>query len=167
MSPRVAAVLATLVLALTGCSSTGGSVERRQPDRLPAVTLAALQGKGSIDLGALRGPAVVNLWASWCAPCREELPEYQSFSQKYAGKVDVVGIDFQETRHDGALELARSTGVTYPLYDDPDGRLRALGLPKLILVDAQGRITHQEYVKITSLGQLERLVEKHLPGATA
>ena len=41
---------------------------------------------------------MINLWASWCAPCRDELPHYQAFAEKYAGKVDVLGIDFQETR---------------------------------------------------------------------
>ena len=55
-------------------------------------------GGQPVDLSALRGPLVINLWASWCGPCREELPHYQAFSKKYAGKVDVLGVDWQDTR---------------------------------------------------------------------
>lgn len=162
--------LAAVLLLLTGCSaggsaagtSTGSGASTRQPDALPDITLAPL-GKGDpVDLGSLKGPMVVNLWASWCGPCRDELPDYQAFAQKYAGKVDVLGVDFQETREDKAEELVRETGVTYPLVKDPDGRLRAIGLPKLVLVDAQGKVAYQEYVKITSVAQLERLVQEHL-----
>ena len=105
---------------------------------------------------------VVNLWASWCGPCRRELPLYQAYAEKYAGKVDVVGIDFQETRPERAKELARETGVKYPLYEDPDGKLRAVGLPKLILLDAKGRVAYEQYVEISSVAQLEKLVAKHL-----
>ena len=116
----------------------------------------------SVDLSTLRGPMVINLWASWCVPCKKELPKYQAFSEKYAGKVDVVGIDFQETRVEAARKLARDTGVQYPLYVDPDGKMRARFMPQLILLDKDGRIAHEMYIEITSVPQLERLVSKHL-----
>ena len=54
------------------------------------------------------------------------------------------------------------SGVTYPLVTDPDGKLRTQALPKLILVDREGRVAHEQYVEITSVAQLERLVETHL-----
>lgn len=163
---RFGPLVVALVLALTlaGCSQE--QVRAKKSDRLPDVTLAALQGGKSLDLSTLRGPMVINLWASWCTPCRKELPQYQAFAEKYAGKVDVLGIDFQETRPAAARELARQTGVKYPLFSDPDGKLRAIGLPKLILLDAQGRVAHEEYVEITSLAQLERLVDTHLEAAS-
>ena len=160
MTFRVVGVLASLVLVLTGCSGAGARAAR--PDRLPAVTLAALEGHGSVDLSTLRGPLVINLWASWCGPCRKELPQYQAFAQKYAGKVAVLGVDFQETRPAAARQLAHDTGVAYPLFTDPDGRLRAAALPKVILVDKSGKIVHEKYAEITSVGQLEALVHDHL-----
>ena len=46
--------------------------------------------------------------------------------------------------------------MDYPLLTDPDGKMRAVGLPKLILLDAKGRVAHEEYVEITSVAQLER-----------
>ena len=149
------------LLALTGCSAST-SARADKSDRLPDVTLGALNGDDTLRLRSLRGPTVINLWASWCMPCRKELPKYQAFSQKYAGKVDVIGIDFQETQPAAARELARQTGVGYPLFSDPEGKLRAIGLPKVILLDERGRVAYEQYVEITSVGQLERLVETHL-----
>lgn len=160
MSPRVVGALAAVVLLLTGCSAKAEPAA--SPGRQPDVTLRSLDGGSSLALSSLRGPAVVNLWASWCGPCRRELPLYQAFAKKYAGKVDVIGIDFQDTQKAKARELILQTGVTYPLYEDPDGVTRARGLPQLILVDGQGHRAFEQYVEITSVAQLEQLVEKHL-----
>ena len=159
---RVVVVGVLAALVLVGCSSEKAAPEKKAASGLPDVTLSALERGAEVELSSLRGPMVVNLWASWCAPCVRELPIYQAFSEKYAGKVDVIGIDFQETRHDAALQLAADSGVEYPLYADPDGELRAIGLPKLLLLDDKGSVAHEEYVEITSLTQLETLVAKHL-----
>jgi thiol-disulfide isomerase/thioredoxin len=105
---------------------------------------------------------VVNLWAQWCAPCKRELPIYQSFFAKHGTDVPVLGVDWQDTQGDLARALASASGITYPLVVDGKPDIRNKLLPKLILVDADGTIAYQEYVEITSLGQLERLVEKHL-----
>jgi thiol-disulfide isomerase/thioredoxin len=157
---RIAGAVGALVLALSGCSSDDEAPKKA--DRLPDVSLSALTTGESVDLASLRGPMVVNLWASWCVPCRRELPLYQAYSVRYAGKVDVLGIDFQETRPDAAQELATESGVKYPLYADPDGALRAVGLPKVILLDEDGRVAYEQYVEITSVAELEKLVAKHL-----
>ena len=158
---RAVAVLAAIVLLLGGCSLSkqGGAAA---VTRLPETTLQPLGEGKPVDLADLRGPLVINLWASWCGPCRDELPQYQAFSQKYAGSVDVLGIDWQDTRTDKAKALIRQTGVTYPLVTDPEGRLRNKYLPKLILIDAQGKVVFEKYVKINSVAQLENLVQKHL-----
>jgi thiol-disulfide isomerase/thioredoxin len=136
---------------------------------LPAVTLPCLGGGPDVDLSTLEGPIVVNLWASWCGPCRHELPFYQAFSEKHGDRVPVLGVDYQDTQPAAALELARDTGVTYPLLADPQGALdgatplpRVAGLPFLALVDGEGRVVHREYVEIESERQLTDLVEKYL-----
>jgi thiol-disulfide isomerase/thioredoxin len=154
-------MIAAVLLLLTGCSSSS-KTGSAQEDRLPDATLQPLDDGEPVDLASLRGPMVINLWASWCAPCRDELPEYQAFAQKYDGKVDVLGVDWQETRASAARKLARDSGVTYPLVTDPDGRLRSQALPKLILLDADGKVAFERYVKIASMAQLEKLVETHL-----
>lgn len=146
-------------------AGTGDPVD----DGLPEVTLPCLGGGPDVDLAALRGPLVVNLWASWCGPCRTEMPVYQAFAEKYAGRVGVLGIDFNDQRVELAMELVRDTGVTFPLLADPGTELIGkgpyagrLGLPVLTLVDADGSVVFSQGLPIKSLDQLEDLVEEHL-----
>jgi thiol-disulfide isomerase/thioredoxin len=131
-------------------------------DRLPAVTLPALGAGPAVDLGAFRGPAVVNVWASWCKPCRRELPIYAAFARKHAGKIAVLGVDFQDSRKDKALAMLRAARADYPVVYDFDGETRPFGLPKLILLGADGKIAYAELVEIKSLAQLEGIVAQHL-----
>jgi cytochrome c biogenesis protein CcmG, thiol:disulfide interchange protein DsbE len=156
---RILVAVLVATLALAGCSSD----PRKAPDhRLPDVSLASLHGGPALGLRSLRGPAVVNLWASWCLPCKRELPIYAQFDRAHRDRVSVIGVDFQETDHDAARRLMERSKVAYPVVADPDGALRAIGLPELVLVDADGTIAYQEYVEIKSLAQLEGIVEKHL-----
>lgn len=160
---RFGAALAAVLLAasLAGCSASakGGP---GASSTLPNVTLAGLGSFPAVDLGTLRGPAIVNLWASWCGPCKSELPIYGAFARAYAGKVKVLGVDFQETSLTGAIDLLKQSRADYPIVTDPDGKTRAIGLPKLILIDASGKIAFQEYVEIRSAAQLQKLVADHL-----
>jgi thiol-disulfide isomerase/thioredoxin len=136
---------------------------------LPKVTLPCLGGGKAVDLSTLRGPLVVNLWASWCAPCRRELPIYQDFAEAYDGRVDVLGIDFNDVQSEAALTLAGESGVTYPQLADPGAELdgagtlgRLLGLPILVLVDRAGKVVFHEPREIKSLDELTDLVAQHL-----
>jgi thiol-disulfide isomerase/thioredoxin len=154
------AVVVTL-LVLSGCSLSkqGGAAA---VTRLPKATLQPFGDGQPVDLADLRGPMVVNLWASWCVPCARELPYYQDFSKKYAGRVDVLGVDWQETRVDRARTLITRAGVTYPLVSDPGGKVRNTYLPKLIMLDRDGKVTYQKSIQIKSLAELEKLVQQHL-----
>lgn len=133
---------------------------------LPDVTLACLGGGPDVDLSQLSGPMVVNLWAQWCGPCREELPHYQRLHEETGGAVQVLGIDYQDTRPAWAIDLLHESGVTYPSLADPSGQLRVplrvRGLPGLVLVDEAGQVVAVEYVVIDSYEQLAGLVEEHL-----
>jgi thiol-disulfide isomerase/thioredoxin len=136
---------------------------------LPAVTLPCFGGGRAVDLSTLRGPLVVNVWASWCGPCRHEMPILQSFHEQYADQVSVLGIDYQDPQTVSAMELARDSGVTYPLLADPQTDLSGAEplpllskLPFLALVDADGRVVHQEFVQIKSEQELVDLANEHL-----
>ncbi len=135
-------------------------------DGLPEVTLPCLGGGPDVELSALRGPMVVNLWAYWCGPCREELPYYQRLHEEASDKVAVLGIDYQDTLPQQALALAAETGVTFPLLADPSAQLRVpfrvRGLPGVLLVDGDGKVTHLEYTVIRSYDELRDLVARHL-----
>jgi len=136
---------------------------------LPPVTLPCFGGGPGVDLGALRGPMVVNLWASTCGPCRREMPILQDFHEEYGDRVRVIGIDYQDVQTEAAMDLVRQTGATYPLLADPQSDLSGAapfpvlrGLPFLALVDAEGRVAHQEFTIIESRQQLVGLVNRHL-----
>ena len=132
---------------------------------LPEVTLPCLGGGPSVRLDSLRGPMVVNLFAQWCGPCRSEMPYYEALHQKARGTVEVVGVDYLDTRPDKALELVRDTGVTYPLLADPGGQLRAdlriRGLPGVVFVAADGSV-QVEFGVVDSYAELRAMTEKHL-----
>lgn len=133
---------------------------------LADLTLPCLGGGPDVDLSALRGPMVVNLWAQWCTPCRTELPIYERLHEEAGDRLKVLGIDYQDTQPKAALELVRDSGVTYPLLADPGSLLEAAyhlrGLPFVLFVDSRGRVTEQQYVAIDSYDQLRDLVAEHL-----
>jgi thiol-disulfide isomerase/thioredoxin len=101
------------------------------------------------QLRALRGhPVVVNLWASWCEPCRFELPFLQREAIARGDKVAFLGINVNDSR-DAARERARQFPMPYPSFEDPRSnifaRYRARGLPTTAFYDARGKlvIVHQ------------------------
>lgn len=144
---------------IADCPQTQGPTAA---DGLPEVTLPCLGGGRDVRIDQLKGPLVVNLFAQWCGPCREELPHYQDFAEQYAGRVAVLGIDWNDTQPDRALQLAADTGVTYPLLADTEPAIRGQVLPRVLLIDESGDIVHDEAVEITSVAQIEDLVTEHL-----
>jgi thiol-disulfide isomerase/thioredoxin len=94
------------------------------------------------ELRQLRGrPVVVNIWAAWCGPCRDELPVFQDVSVAYGKRVAFLGVDLRDERA-AAQRLLRRFPVSYPSVEDPDGRLfQDLGLqgvPSTLFYDARG-----------------------------
>jgi cytochrome c biogenesis protein CcmG, thiol:disulfide interchange protein DsbE len=132
-------------------------------DGLPEVALQCLGQGPDVRLAGLRGePTLVNVWASWCAPCRGELPMLQRASD--AG-LRVLGVDLLD-RPDAALRTLESLGVTFPSVSDPDGRLRAeLGLaatPTTLFVTADGEVVHTKFGAFASAAELSSLAGQYL-----
>ena len=145
-------------------TTTGASVDEGLPD----VTLPCLGGGRDVALSGLRGPMVVNIWASWCGPCRTEMPALQQFHERYADRVPILGIDYEDVQVGAAFELVRETGVTYPLLADPQSALQGagpfpgrMGLPLFAFVDEQGRATVVAG-GVDSVEELVGLVDVHL-----
>ena len=151
---RPTAALGALAVVVAACGGGGGDSRATLPD----LTLPALHdGAPALDVGALRGPAVVNLWATWCQPCRKELPAFQEVS---AARPDVrfVGVDIAEDAGK-ARDFLADLGITFDQYLDDRGELTdALGtavLPVTIVVDADGKVA-TEHVGPMSVGDLEQ-----------
>lgn len=166
----LALLLASLLaLALGACDAGGDPEPAALPAPLPQVTLSGFDGGPDVDLGAARGPMVINLWASWCGPCRQEMPLLQSFHERYGDEVALLGIDFQDQQPGAAADLVAETGVTYDLASDPDGAISGQGpfphprgLPYLAFVNEAGEVTHVQAVRIHSVAELVAMVDEHL-----
>ena len=186
---RAAVPLLALLPALAGCApggdgGGGGAAPQdgptaialepcpEQPDReargaesLPPLVLEC-PGGGTLDLGRAPGvPAVVNLWASWCGPCREELPVVQQFADQAGDQVSVLGV----ISRDGEMQansFAEDAGATFPGAFDGEGALMdelgLRGLPYTYLLDADGGIAHVQVGPVHSTDELRSLVTEHL-----
>jgi thiol-disulfide isomerase/thioredoxin len=119
---------------------TTADIGQPAPDlRLPLV------GGGEQDLAAYRGrPIILNYWATWCEPCRAEMPVFERAQQQYRDQgLVVLGVNYLE-RDDQILAFEQEVGVTFPSLVDRTGevtrRWRATGLPTTFLIDRQGII---------------------------
>lgn len=156
--------LATLDRRVCEALQDGPRLEAMPPDEL------ACLGSGvqvPADTGDGR-PTVVNLWASWCAPCVREMPALQAAFARTSGAVRFVGIDTEDELA-SAAGLLDFTGVTYEQRNDPDARvraaLRAPGLPVTVVYDARGREVARRLGEIQP-GWLEQaLVDAGVPPA--
>lgn len=133
---------------------------------LPDITLACLGGGRAVDLAGLRGPAVLNFWAQWCAPCRREAPIFQATHRDLDGDVSVIGVDWMDPRPGAAIALADELGLTYPQLADPEGRTRAdlgvSGLPFTVFVDADGSVAGVHNGEIDDEQELADLIAEEL-----
>lgn len=122
----------------------GAALARGDTPLAPAVTLPAFDGP-RLNLTTLRGhPVVLNFWASWCVPCREEAPLLETIWTEYGRRgVIVLGVDTQDLATPARGFLAKY-GITYRNVRDPDGSVSRLfgatGVPETFFISADGRI---------------------------
>ncbi|AYF31181.1 alkyl hydroperoxide reductase [Micromonospora tulbaghiae] len=134
-------------------------------DQLPDLTLNCFTGGTPVSLRDVKGPAVINVWASWCPPCRKELPAFQRLSERADGRFQVIGVNSRDSRG-GAQSIGEDYGVDFPmLLDQGDAFQRALGrnaFPLTVLVDADGRIRHTDATGALDDARLAALLQRHL-----
>ncbi|RKE19685.1 TlpA disulfide reductase family protein [Streptomyces sp. TLI_171] len=180
-----AAVGAAIALALAGCSSSGsasseggvgfvtgkgGIATAAVGERVdaPDITGTALDGNGSLKLSDYRGKVVVlNIWGSWCSPCRAEAKGLQATSEKYAGQVQFLGINTRDTDPANAVAFEKNFGVTYPSIYDPDGAqilkfpkgsLNPQSIPTTIVIDKDGKLAARA-MRAMSAEDLDKMLE--------
>ena len=160
----VAAAVAAAVVAATG-EKPAAPKSAAPPEREAAAALAGApaplaaihdQSNELLDggpeafekrLAALKGyPVVVNMWGSWCGPCRDEFPYFQSQAIEQGKQVAFLGVDGQDPESE-AREFLEQFPVAYPSYKDPDleiaAVIKAVGpFPATVFYDRRGQITH-------------------------
>ncbi len=143
-----ALVLALLSLAALVPARTAARVGARPPSfALPAVVGGPTRGRFRIDEHLGRNPIVVLFWATWCAPCRQEMPFYQSLLERHrAAGLQVVAVSMDDTSTiTQAGPAARRLGVRFPVLSDLDTRVSSQMNPRRaapfsVWVNRQGRI---------------------------
>lgn len=144
----LAAALVALLAAACGGSSgetgasggAGAATLPSSPTELPDLDYAGYTQL----LQELHGtPLVVNVWASWCGPCRDEAPTLARAAETYGDRVQFLGVDVLDARQD-AVEFIRASGWTYPSVFDLDGEIRdglgLLGQPVTLFYDGSGTL---------------------------
>ena len=137
----VLAVVGLLGYGLLSKGATGVALGEAAPDG----PLPRLEGKGTGSLADYRGRWVlVNFWASWCIPCRQEAPALEEFQREHGGpRFTVLGIDTRDLSGDGQ-KFARQYGLTYPQLRDGDGQrahdFGTTGVPENFLIDPRGKL---------------------------
>jgi cytochrome c biogenesis protein CcmG, thiol:disulfide interchange protein DsbE len=138
------ALLVWKVAHQTGSHNVAAEIRKGETPAAPDFTLPRLDGSGKLSLAAFDGkPRVVNFWASWCGPCRDEAPLLQTAANEYRGRLVVVGVDYQDFTGD-ARKFVHKFGLTYPIGRDGNGRLLApwgvTGAPESFFVDRAGKV---------------------------
>lgn len=158
---------AVAVLVATGCGLEAPQAPPRAGDPLPAMTALDLQGN-EVSLADYRGRAVLlNLWATWCPPCRAEMPYLQELQDRFGPEgLSVVGVSVDDPGARRQLdEFLVESGVTYDILLDPAmesmDMLGVMGLPATFLVDAEG------VVKLFRTGPISEEDEKFVDAVRA
>jgi thiol-disulfide isomerase/thioredoxin len=167
-------VVAAVLLLLTACSPSSSFVQgeviscksiSQDPTLTGGIDLDCLDGSEGAQLGALRGPIVVNVWGSWCGPCKEEIPVFREFHEKAKDKVQLIGVDVEEANLNDGRTFVERNGITWPNLFDSDGRSReyfGLGVPVTWFIAADGSVAYKHIGIIKDLDQILALTEKHL-----
>jgi len=140
----------------------------QKPGPLTPFSVTAFDGQ-ALDSESLKGtPLVLNFWASWCVPCRKEMPAFQQVSDEMAGRIRIVGLASDDGEKQ-AREFAAARNITYSLAMAPDGysdEMGVFGLPSTFLVDADGNVVEAKYGEL-SYGELTSLIAEKLGVSTS
>lgn len=139
--------LPLLLAALAACAGEGAGGAAPQVGS-PAPEYASVSMSGdSVSLAGLRGKVVLfNVWATWCHPCREEIPALQALYERHRAEgLEVVGVSVDNRgEREGVRSFAGEYGVTYPVWLDPEERVastfRTVGVPSTFLIGRDGEI---------------------------
>jgi cytochrome c biogenesis protein CcmG/thiol:disulfide interchange protein DsbE len=134
-------------LALPAVAQQGTIRFVRNPDAAPEFKVAGLEGK-PLSLADFHGKVVLlNFWATWCGPCRAEIPDLVELQKKYTDRLQIIGLIVDDEDEDAIKKFVTEFGINYPVAITPDEiRLQYGGvaaLPTSFVIDAEGRVVQK------------------------
>jgi thiol-disulfide isomerase/thioredoxin len=171
---KVISALFASILFLTSCGtetpkSVGNgkviscSTIATDSSKSSGTTLECLDGNSKILLESIKGPAVINVWGSWCIPCRQELPYLRELAA--TGKVKIIGVDVEEKSMESARKFVIDQGMTWPNLYDKDGSTKSsfgMGVPVTWYLNSKSDVAYKHIGVLKSKEQLFSQVEKYL-----
>jgi len=154
-----AAVGFSFVVAITGVIGGCGSAKSEAHtasdeggEKLPVgsaapdLSIQTINGKGKISNDTLKGKiAIVDFWATWCAPCKTSFPKLEELAKKHSGKVEIVGVSVDEEKG-GVADFAKENGATFAIGWDEGhtiaSRWKVKAMPTTVILDASGTVRH-------------------------
>ena len=186
------ALAAALVLTLAACGGSDDELDPGSAENAPDYTaaldeappkLAAFYGEGDgalrdggaaaldAELERLRGtPVVINFWASWCGPCREEFPAFQEQAAERLDEIAFVGVDVDDSA-EYATTFLEEHPVPYPSYEDPDKEIAesygaTFGLPATVFIDASGEVAYTHTGPYEAAEDLAADIDRYAVGSS-
>ncbi|MCI0668383.1 MAG: redoxin domain-containing protein [Methylococcaceae bacterium] len=145
MQPSCLSRCGVFVFLLT--AGFAAAVPEMEPRPLPDYRARLLGSDREVDIAGLRGQAIlINTWATWCPPCREEMPDFETIHQRYRDQgLAVVGVNIDEGQADEAVaNYVQGMGLSFAIWRDPQNRFskrfRSLGVPETFLANQSGMI---------------------------
>lgn len=168
------AIVATLLLILSACGEneiviTGDVVGCQRIELIENpkqdLTTECLDGSTGINIAAIKGPAIVNVWGSWCKPCKEEMPYFAEYFNTTEPGIQLIGIDVEEKRIEDGRMFVRTNGMNWPNLYDGEGVTRAyfgMGVPVTWFINEKGEVVHKKVGPISSTSEIRTLAFKYL-----
>ncbi len=168
---RVAIVFVVLLLA--GCSSPSEKIAGQVVScesitsflNKTSIVLDCLDGSEGASINGIKGPAIINVWGSWCGPCKEEMPILRSFYEKAQDKLALIGVDVEEASIEDGRKFVENNGITWPNLYDADGKSRAyfgMGVPVTWFIAADGSVAYKHIGVLKSEIELISMTSKYL-----
>lgn len=166
---RFAMLALVLLTASLAFASTARAEYGEIGTAVPEYTTRSVDG-GEFSTEDARGTALlVNVWATWCVPCREEMPELQELSERYEGDLRIVGVSIDDEGYDGEVtSFTDNLGITFDLARDENRDIvrafRTAGVPETILIDPDGIVAYRWRGPLENDAVTRRTIERAIEG---
>lgn len=170
----VLSLILPLSLLLSSCSQESSNLSGEVVDcteirtistGVPGEVLDCLDGSVGVAVDAIKGPAIINVWGSWCDPCREEIPFFRDFFAQMDPSIQLIGVDVEERRPEDGRKFVRENGMSWPNLYDEDGSTRkyfGMGVPVTWFIGVEGEVLFKHIGPLNSVAEIKELSDKYL-----